>query len=119
MTTATGTEQEILAHYNLTSLYPEEWPSEKNEGESNEQDNAEAKAQSRHTRRFTILGQPRGSDKKGKSPHRGRGKDDALPPLPRDEPDPLGNSSSIVATLRRRGVPVEGNEELSAHLTSD
>ena len=117
MTTA-ATENDILTHYGITSLYPDEWPLEKNEGEDDDENDFEAQAKARHTRRFTTLGHGRGYGKsKSKSPHKGRGKDDALPPLPRDEPDPLGANASVVALLRQNRVPVERNEELSMILS--
>lgn len=115
--TAVDTERDILAHYNLSSLYPEEWPADKddpNENEQHEDESPEKKAKARATRRFTILEHGRNHLKyKGPSPHRGRTKDDELPPLPRDEPDPLGTSASTVALLRKNRVPVERDEELS------
>ena len=109
MSMTAETEREILAHYNLSFLYPTEWPPEKNEGEDNEQETPEAKAaKARHTRRFTTLEHSRGHSKhSGRSPHKGRGRDDELPPLPKDEPDPIGTSASIVTMMRKRGLPPE------------
>ncbi|KAL9051866.1 MAG: hypothetical protein Q9162_005756 [Coniocarpon cinnabarinum] len=102
-------ERDILAHYGLNSLYPSEWPAEKEEGDGQESE-PESKAKIKHARRFTTLEHSRGK-RKGKSPSKRR-EQDLPPPLPRDEADPLGGSASIVSLLRRKGIPADRDEEL-------
>ena len=115
--TRADTERDILAHYNLPELYPESWPDDKNDADENERiekESLEKKAKARATRRYTTLEHARGHSKqKGRSPHRGKTKDEELPPLSRDEPDPLGASASVVALMRKNRVPIERDEELS------
>ena len=114
---AAETEQEILAHYGVRSLYPQQWPADKDEADDHEE-TPEAKAKARHTRRFTTLEHARGTKGKGRSPHKGRGGRDAdVPPLPRDEADPLGASASIVSLLRRKGIPADRDEQLSTEIS--
>ena len=88
-------DRRLLEHYKLTSLYPEEWPEDKDDEEESDEGDEKAKAaKAKHMRRYTTL---------EKRPNKKAQKDEA---------DPLGTSTSILNTLRKRGVPVEHDPEL-------
>lgn len=119
-----GIEQELLQHYNIPHLYPQEWPSAKdNEGDGEVEKPSAADAKAKHLRRYTQLEKgPRTT-----MMFRGRGTPSMGPDMPvppKDEPDALGASASTLAMLRQKRAPIDVDPEyrkaptLSAYLYS-
>ncbi|KAB8337057.1 hypothetical protein FH972_021361 [Carpinus fangiana] len=108
-------ERAILEHYNLSNLYPDEWPAEKNEAASSDDEDAgqtkrATKAKSmRHTRRFTTLER---NPTKNSAASGGLNTGGVGSIVQKDEPDALGTSGSVVKVLRQRGLPVEDDLQL-------
>lgn len=116
-------ERALLEHYNLPTLYPTEWPAEKDEDVDDSDDerlHASPDARSpppsktaRHTRRFTIL--------QKRATRMGGANGMQKPGVPvssivqKDEADPLGTSSSVVRMLKSQGLPVDDDLELRNH----
>lgn len=95
-------EQDVYKYYSLPTPYPEEWPAELDENDSeNEFHNAQFDPNSSRAKtRYSALhqGDASGFHKSGD------GNDDLVQ---KDEPDPLGTSESVVKLLKHRGLSVE------------
>ncbi|KAI9695078.1 MAG: hypothetical protein M1820_008940 [Bogoriella megaspora] len=113
------TERILLNHYKLPSLFPSEWPAEKDESDASSEDEERnkplprvpskklAKSMSKRMSksRFSVL--ERSASKAGSVPGSQRTRDGTENLVQKDEADPLGMTASVVNTLRRRGLPVE------------
>jgi exocyst complex component 2 len=108
-------ETEILNKYNLTTLYPAEWPDEKNEAdEEDELDEAAPKATAQPIRRsrsrYSVL-EP-SSRFSRQVPGAERSKDGVENLVQKDEQDPLGMYPSVVQVLRAKNIQVEEDIKL-------
>ena len=105
-------ERTILNNYNLTTLYPTEWPAEKDESDESEEEipvKSRAEASFRRSKsRYSAL-ERHGSDRKSLVPGAQKTGSGASNLVQKDEPDPLGSTESVVRILRQRGLPVEDN----------
>jgi exocyst complex component 2 len=94
----------LLKHYRLQDPFPNAW-SDPVEDAQKQQVNLRRKS----TVRYSVLQQDNVSSAlKGLI---GDGLNDGAT-LPRDEPDPLGSTDSVVRVLKQRGLPVEDNVRL-------
>lgn len=108
-------ESTLLNHYNLTTLYPTEWPEEKDQDD--DALDVDVTAQSNSTRpKYTSL--QRGSSVRSIVPGSQRSKDGVETLVQKDEADPLGGADSVVRILRQRGLPVEEDSRLRRFLNS-
>ena len=118
------TERILLNHYKLPSLFPAEWPAEKDEsGGSSDEEKAKPLPRVPSTRvqssknkrmsrsRFSVL--ERSASRAGSVPGSQKTRDGHENIVQKDEADPLGMTASVVNTLRRRGMPVEDDTEHS------
>ena len=114
-------EHTILNHYNLSNPFPTSWPTEKDDSDAS--DDEKSKGLSRHyvrrsRSRYSAL-ERNAHDRKSlvpgseKLPH---GQENLVQ---KDEPDPLGGGESVVRILRKQGLPVEENSQLSRPSTLD
>jgi exocyst complex component 2 len=114
------TERILLNHYKLPSLFPAEWPAEKDESDASSDDeeaknkplprvpstNLRSSKSKRMSRsRFSVL--ERSASRAGTVPGTQKTKDGVENMVQKDEADPLGMTASVVNALRRRGLPVE------------
>lgn len=112
-------EQAILNKYNLTNLWPEKWPEEKNyESDSDEEapTTAAARPVRRSRSRYSVL-----EDRSRFSrqvPGAERSKDGKENLVQKDEQDPLGMYPSVVQVLRTRNVQVEEDIKLRMYIYS-
>jgi exocyst complex component 2 len=111
-------ERNVLEFYKLSTLYPSEWPAEKNEEEeaSDEEDESFKRKAGRRKSRYQALERAvsnRASIVPG-SENSGKGVGNLVQ---RDEQDPLGTTDSVVRTLDRMGVPVQDDTRLRKSLT--
>lgn len=95
---------DIAGHYNLPSAYPDEWPAELDDGDSDDG------ASHRNSRRYIALER----DNSRKSLNLG-----ALPSnndrdlqVQKDEADPLGARDSVLNILKKRGLSLEEDSNL-------
>lgn len=110
---AADMERQLLEHYNLKTLYPSEWPPEKDDAEDSEEDAQPAQNSSsiqRRRSRYSVL--ERSGVRSSKVPGTEKTKDGVDTLVQKDEVDPLGNASSVVNVLRARGLPVEDDMKL-------
>lgn len=101
----------ILNHYKIDSLFPAEWPSAKDAEDSSDDEGLlppPKPARVTSKSRYSVL-----EPKRSSVPGAERTKDGLENLVQRDEPDPLGNSTSVIQTLRRQGVNIDGDSKLS------
>lgn len=104
-------ERDLLNHYKLTTLFPQEWPSTADEDEdafipnSMPEIERQSSKRSRRVSRYSGLDPVPVSKSRHSLPKETGGGSGNL--VQSDEPDPLGIAPSVVQELRRRGVPVE------------
>ncbi|KAL1620545.1 Exocyst complex component S5 [Neofusicoccum ribis] len=105
-------ERQLLEHYNLKTLYPSEWPQEKDDAEDSD-DDAQPSRQSaaivRRRSRYSVLER---SGVRSNVLNTEKTKEGVDTLVQKDEADPLGNASSVVNVLRQRGLPVEDDLKL-------
>ncbi|KAK8172693.1 putative exocyst complex component SEC5 [Phyllosticta citrichinensis] len=104
-------ERSLLEHYNIKTLYPSEWPAEKDDNDEDDSENEGTKTSVpvRRQSRYSVLQR---SSLRSSVPGSEKTKEgiDAL--VQKDEPDPLGNAPSVVQVLRQRGLPVDDDLKL-------
>ncbi|PTD01925.1 hypothetical protein FCULG_00010163 [Fusarium culmorum] len=104
-------ERTILDFYQIPTLYPTEWPAEKDlenldEDGEDEKGAALKRRQSRYQALERAVSQrksniPRGDDQGGVGNI-----------VQKDEPDPLGTTDSVVRTLKHLGLPLQDDHRL-------
>jgi exocyst complex component 2 len=109
-------ESAILSHYKIDSLFPNQWPTTKEEEDSDDDgslipDPKPARTNSKG--RFSVL-----EPKRTSVPGAERTKDGLENLVQKDEPDPLGGSQSVIQTLRRQGVAIDTDGRLSTRKPS-
>lgn len=100
-----------MSHYKIESLFPDEWPSSRDAEDSSEDEGLlpAPKPQRVASRsRYSVL-----EPKRSSVPGAERTKEGIENLVQRDEPDPLGQSSSVIQTLRRQGVDIDADSKLS------
>ena len=112
-------ERNLLNHYQLTTLYPSEWPKRDDDSDGSETEqqpirrDVSSRASGRASRRMSRFS---GLDSKTSYKSRLSGSKDTGSGsgniVQKDEPDPLGISPSVVSSLRARGLSVEDNLKL-------
>ncbi|KAF5026715.1 hypothetical protein F66182_1182 [Fusarium sp. NRRL 66182] len=105
------TERTILDFYQIPTLYPSEWPAEKDLEDLDEDDQGDKTAnlkrrQSRYQALERAVSQrkshiPREDDQGGVGNI-----------VQKDEPDPLGTTDSVVRTLKHLGLPIQDDHRL-------
>lgn len=110
----TDYERTVLEHYQLSTPYPLEWPAEKDlsdaSDEENEPKNTVRKSTVRKSR-FSVL-ERASSSRKSFVPGAQKTGDGVENLVQKDEPDPLGSTTSVVRMLRESGLPVSEDTNL-------
>ncbi|KAL8904384.1 MAG: hypothetical protein Q9207_003309 [Kuettlingeria erythrocarpa] len=108
-------EHTLLNHYNISTLYPTAWPTEKDESDASEDEQPTSKTRvlthSRSKSRYSALIRS-GSDRRSLVPGSEKTGDGVENLVQKDEPDPLGGPDSVVRILRQKGLPVEEDQRL-------
>ena len=109
-------QRTLLTHYDLPTLFPDQWPSTKDESDSDDDGPTQPKPSSdSHLRpRYSALdhiGNPRRSSYFGLD----RSRNAVASQAQKDEPDPLGAGVGIVRVLRQHGLPVDEDAQLREH----
>ena len=112
---ANTTETTLLNHYNVTTLFPSEWPTEKDLSSDDDDDELPKTStpdpSRRSKSRFSAL--ERSGSYRRSLPGAEKTQEGLENLVQKDEPDPLGASPSVVQILRARGLPVEDDMKLS------
>lgn len=110
---ANATETTLLNHYNLTTLFPSEWPAEKDVSSDDDDELPKTNTPNlsrRSKSRFSVL--ERSGNYRRSLLGTEKTRDGLENLVQKDEPDPLGASPSVVQILRARGLPVEDDMKL-------
>ncbi len=107
-------ERELLNHYNLTTLYPNTWPADKDESDASDAEKSPVvRAEPVRNPRSKYSALERDTSIRSKVPRVQHNKDGVQTMVQKDEVDPLTGAGSVVQILRHRGLPVEENLRLS------
>jgi len=108
-------ERTVLEHYQLKSPFPTEWPSDKDESDGSDDDEAALKkrigAIRRSKSRYSALEQA-ASGRRSLVPGSQKTGEGLENLVQKDEPDPLGSGESVVRILRAQGLPVQDDIRL-------
>ncbi|PNS15627.1 Exocyst complex component 2 [Sphaceloma murrayae] len=109
-------ERNLLNHYQLTNLYPSEWPKRDDDSDGSDEEkpvrrntSQRSNRASRRMSRFSGLDMRASYKSRASDKETGGGSGNIVQ---KDEPDPLGISPSVVSQLRARGLNVEENLKL-------
>lgn len=104
-------ERTILDFYQIPTLYPTEWPAEKDFEDLDEDgEDEKSAALKRRQSRYQAL-ERAVSQRKSNIPKRDdQGGVGNI--VQKDEPDPLGTTDSVVRTLKHLGLPVQDDHRL-------
>ena len=111
---ANTTETTLLNHYNITTLFPSEWPAEKDVSSDDDDELPKTSTPNpsrRSKSRYSVL--ERSGSYRRSLPGAEKTREGLENLVQKDEPDPLGASLSVVQVLRSRGLPVEDDMKLS------
>ncbi|ORY16834.1 exocyst complex component Sec5-domain-containing protein [Clohesyomyces aquaticus] len=112
-TTMDSIEEKLKSKYNITTLYPAQWPEDKDHS-SDEEDTlprtATAQPIRRSKSRYSVL--EHGGSYQRNIPGAERSRDGVENLVQKDEGDALGTYPSVVQVLRQRGLPVEDDIKL-------
>ncbi|OBT52989.1 hypothetical protein VE04_06499, partial [Pseudogymnoascus sp. 24MN13] len=109
-------ERTVLAHYNLPTAFPTEWPAEKDESDASDDEGLVKKKKTSSTgraskSRYSALERAT-SDRKSYVPGSQKTGEGLENLVQKDEPDPLGTGESVVRILRGHGLPVQDDIHL-------
>jgi exocyst complex component 2 len=115
---ANVSDAELLGHYKLTTLFPDEWPKEKNQSSDEEDEPPSRSVRAKNAkiarRKSKYYALERNSSNRSSVPGAQRSDNGVENLVQKDEPDPLGAFPSVVYMLRQRGLPVEEDLKLSS-----
>ncbi|KAF2014145.1 hypothetical protein BU24DRAFT_392262 [Aaosphaeria arxii CBS 175.79] len=109
-------ETKLLNKYNIPTLFPAQWPEEKDRSSDEEEDEAPRTAavqplrRSNTKSRYSVLENTRTYSRQ--LPGAEKNQDGVENLVQKDEADPLGTYPSVVHVLRQRGLPVEEDIKL-------
>lgn len=98
----------VGSHYNISTLYPLEWPAELDESDD---ELPPSKHLSRTKSRYSAL-ERSASDRRSVIPGSQKTGDGRANLVQKDEQDPLGGMDSVVSVLKQRGLPVDEDVRL-------
>ncbi|KAL4738064.1 exocyst complex component Sec5-domain-containing protein [Aspergillus similis] len=101
------TDADVAHFYNLPSAYPEEWPAE-----LDDEDEEEGEALQRRGSKSSYHVLDRSNSRRGPNLGSMKGNNSRENLVKVDEPDPLGSTSSVLNTLKKRGLPVAEDSRL-------
>ncbi|KAF2279317.1 uncharacterized protein EI97DRAFT_412232 [Westerdykella ornata] len=108
-------ETKLLNKYNIPSLFPAQWPAEKDVDSDDEEGDVSTETTTLPMRRasrsrFSVLEST--SSYQRKLPGAEKSRDGVENLVQKDESDPLGTYPSVVQVLRQKGLPVEDDIRL-------
>lgn len=105
---------DVAQQYSLSTIYPEEWPTDLDTSDESEYDAPQPEVTPsvrRSQTRYSALLR-HGSDRRSIIPGSQRTGDGRDNLVQKDEPDPMGNSESVMSMLRKRGIPVDDDSRV-------
>lgn len=107
-------ERTVLDFYQLPNPYPSEWPAEKDQGDSSDDEQRQTKASRLKNRKSRYQALERAvSGRRSVIPGSEGAQEGSLGNLvQKDEPDPLGSAESVVRALRMQGLSVQDDARL-------
>lgn len=103
-------ERTVLDFYQLSNPYPVEWPTEKDNSDVSEDEDAKQKANRRKSRYQAL--EKAISNRNSLLPGHQKSANGVGNIVQKDEADPLGTTDSVVRTLKQLGVPVQEDPRL-------
>lgn len=109
-------ETQLLNKYNISTLFPAQWPEEKDNSSDSEDEGPASQrpptlqAMRRSKSRFSVLETGGGFSRRREGVE--KTKDGVENLVQKDEQDPLGTYPSVVQVLRQRGLAVEDDTKL-------
>jgi exocyst complex component 2 len=100
-----------MAHYNLSQPFPTSWPAELDESEDEEPAQHAAVGVRRSRSRYSAL-ERSASDRRSILPGSQKTGDGRANLVQRDEADPLGGISTVIQSLKQRGLPIDEDVRL-------
>jgi exocyst complex component 2 len=104
----------LMSRYKIDNPYPTEWPAAKDHEDSDEDEallpNPRPVLRRTSKSRYSVLER---NSRMTSVPGAERTKDGLENLVQRDEPDPLGRTTSVIQSLRRRAVEVDSDAKLS------
>ena len=100
-------DRDVLNHFGISNRYPTEWPTELDSDDDDEGAGGIRRSRSRYSALERTA-----SERKSLLPGSQRTGDGRANLVQRDEPDPLGASSTVVSSLSTRSLPVEADARL-------
>lgn len=110
-------QNSLLNHYKIDNPFPTEWPAQKDQDESDEEEGLlpNPKPLRRFSKsRYSVLER---NPKRTSVPGAERTKDGFENLVQMDEPDPLGSHSSVIGVLRRKGIAIDDDAKMSTWQT--
>ena len=113
-------ETQLLNKYNISTLFPAQWPEEKDDSSESEDEGSASQrpvtlqAMRRSKSRFSVLETGGGFSRRREGVE--KTKDGVENLVQKDEQDPLGTYPSVVQVLRQRGLAVEDDTKLRTSL---
>lgn len=104
-------ETQLLNKYNIPSLFPAQWPAEKDDSSDSGDDAPAPQPAGRRKSRFSVLETSGSFTRKREGVEKTKEGVENL--VQKDEQDPLGAYPSVVQVLRQRGLAVEDDVKLS------
>jgi exocyst complex component 2 len=100
-----------MAHYNLPQPFPTSWPAELDESDDEEPAQQAAVGVRRSRSRYSAL-ERSASDRRSMLPGSQKTGDGRANLVQKDEADPLGGLSTVIQSLKQRGLPVDEDVRL-------
>ena len=106
-----ASNRDVTAHYNLPEPFPTSWPAELDESEDEEPAQQAAVGVRRSRSRYSAL-ERSASDRRSILPGSQKTGDGRANLVQRDEADPLGGISTVIQSLKQRGLPIDEDVRL-------
>jgi exocyst complex component 2 len=103
-------EDTLKNHYKIQTLDLSEWPAEKDQEDSSDEEIIPALSKRKSKSRYSALS--RNATLRSSILGAERSKEGVENLVQKDEPDPLGGPQSVISVLRQRGIPIEDDSRL-------
>jgi len=104
-------ERTVLEYYQVPTLYPDEWPAEKNNSDASDDEGDKKATLNRRKSRYQAL-ERAVSNRSSVLPGQVKTANGVGNIVHKDEPDPLGTTDSVVRTLKQLGLPLQDDPRL-------
>ncbi|KAJ9149019.1 Exocyst complex component SEC5 [Pleurostoma richardsiae] len=104
-------ERTVLEYYQVPTLYPDEWPAEKNNSDASDDEGDKKATLNRRKSRYQALERVV-SNRSSVLPGQEKTANGVGNIVQKDEPDPLGTTDSVVRTLKQLGLPLQDDPRL-------